>query len=327
MVIVPSRGTMPPACDPDPTTIFRRLTEMRHGFTFESFTPIKPAAFTLVELLVVVTIIVMLLAMLTPALDEAVYQAELAVCGATMGQAARGVIAYGAEGRRAYPYRPCTATATLRRRPHVIKDLLNGNRGDDRDYLRAAWGTLDVLLDPLSPKIDLDNMQPDAIGSGHYGLWFGMKATVVNSPKQYGQGMFKLGDRLEFIDHSRGQSITYRSAVLISDWDMPLPIYENNSGASQKVVVSHPDKQQRLYTQRLENSGFTASWWTWGLAAGSSHRPATDLNFATADGAVVRYTAVEWNDDRMAHGPYGVDNDPNTYSRELDGAWNHLPKQ
>src|SRR5207253_2093486 len=49
--------------------------------------------FTLIELLVVVTVIVALLAMLAPALDKAVYQAELAVCAAnlrTIASAATG---------------------------------------------------------------------------------------------------------------------------------------------------------------------------------------------------------------------------------------------
>ena len=38
------------------------------------------SAFTLVELMVVITIIVLLLALMMPALDKAVYQAELASC-------------------------------------------------------------------------------------------------------------------------------------------------------------------------------------------------------------------------------------------------------
>src|SRR5688500_17726571 len=39
-------------------------------------------AFTLVELLVVIAIIVVLIAMLAPALDKAIYEAELVQCGA-----------------------------------------------------------------------------------------------------------------------------------------------------------------------------------------------------------------------------------------------------
>lgn len=39
-------------------------------------------AFTLIELLVVITIIVVLLALLVPALDKAIYQAQLSVCAA-----------------------------------------------------------------------------------------------------------------------------------------------------------------------------------------------------------------------------------------------------
>ena len=46
--------------------------------------------FTLVELLVVITIIVILLALLAPALDKAIYQAELAVCGTRVRAIATG---------------------------------------------------------------------------------------------------------------------------------------------------------------------------------------------------------------------------------------------
>ena len=60
--------------------------------------------FTLVELLVVITIIVILLALLAPALDQAIYQAELAVCAARQDGLLTIFHAYAAdEGRRKYP--------------------------------------------------------------------------------------------------------------------------------------------------------------------------------------------------------------------------------
>src|SRR5688500_3053707 len=62
-------------------------------------------AFTLIELLVVITIIVVLLSMLTPALDRAIYQAELAVCAANQDAIAGAVVVYAAGHRRMYPYR------------------------------------------------------------------------------------------------------------------------------------------------------------------------------------------------------------------------------
>src|ERR1043165_1931025 len=61
-------------------------------FSFRGFA--MPRAFTLIELLVVITIIVVLLALLTPALDKAMYQAELAVCGANLRAIANGAIPY-----------------------------------------------------------------------------------------------------------------------------------------------------------------------------------------------------------------------------------------
>src|ERR1051325_11164724 len=62
--------------------------------------------FTLVELMVVVTIIAILLALLSPAMDKAMYQAELAACGAQQRGTATGVPAYALSYARHYPDRP-----------------------------------------------------------------------------------------------------------------------------------------------------------------------------------------------------------------------------
>src|ERR1044071_1358058 len=64
------------------------------------------AAFTLVELLVVVAIIVILLSLMAPALDRAIYQAQLAVCGARVRTIAEGAILYTQNNKRDYPDRP-----------------------------------------------------------------------------------------------------------------------------------------------------------------------------------------------------------------------------
>src|ERR1051325_1350647 len=67
--------------------------------------PGRARAFTLVELLVVVAVIVVLLSLLAPALDKAVYQAELTVCGTHLHDIAVGVHQYTFQFKRQYPYR------------------------------------------------------------------------------------------------------------------------------------------------------------------------------------------------------------------------------
>src|SRR5687768_4548268 len=62
-------------------------------------------AFTLVELLVVVAIIAVLLALVMPALDRAVYSAEMAVCMSNEHATVQGGLMYTADFKRRYPYR------------------------------------------------------------------------------------------------------------------------------------------------------------------------------------------------------------------------------
>src|SRR5207247_947120 len=59
--------------------------------------------FTLVELLVVVVIIAILLSLLAPALDKAIYQAELAVCGANLHAIGAGASIYTMDYKKVYP--------------------------------------------------------------------------------------------------------------------------------------------------------------------------------------------------------------------------------
>lgn len=60
-------------------------------------------AFTIVELLVIITIIVLLLALLTPALDQALKSAELAVCSSNQHNVGLAIALYLGDHKRRYP--------------------------------------------------------------------------------------------------------------------------------------------------------------------------------------------------------------------------------
>src|ERR1051326_1055198 len=69
--------------------------------------------FTLVELLVVVAIIAVLISLLAPAVDRAMYQAELAVCATHQHAIASGATTYAMSYQRSYPYRQGVKEGTV----------------------------------------------------------------------------------------------------------------------------------------------------------------------------------------------------------------------
>src|ERR1041385_310566 len=118
-----------------------------------------PVAFTLIELLVVVTIIVVLLAMLAPAMDKAIYSAELAVCGGNLKGDASGVATYAMGFKRRYPYRPVVfgeqpnnSQADEMPLPFGTHQPNNASGYDDRPYL-DGYVNLKGLVCPLAGKI------------------------------------------------------------------------------------------------------------------------------------------------------------------------------
>lgn len=256
-------------------------------------------AFTLIELLVVVTIIVVLLALLVPAMDRAVYQAELAACGANQKAVALGITSYAMENDRFYPYRP----TTIGRPIYVFTiafDWVDAEPArDDRPYLRSHM-SLNALVDPLAGGIDVDS--PPAEGSwimANYSLWFGVQFFPGLGG---GKRMTRIGDRLEWTDKSGGEERMMRSSILLSDYDA---VYGGQSEAS-----SHPETQQKLlsflkYQERSSGQHIqTFSWWIGpGNGTVEGQRNPLDLNYAYADGSVRRLNGVKMREERMIRVP------------------------
>ena len=109
-------------------------------------------AFTLIELLVVVTIIVVLLALLTPALDKAIYQAELAVCATHLNGIAVGVTDYSVAFKRWYPYRDFSS-GDRPEQPQYLGDTREA--GDHRPALKG-YVSLKSYLDPLTIPVQIE---------------------------------------------------------------------------------------------------------------------------------------------------------------------------
>ncbi len=290
----------------------------------------KPGGFTLVELLVVITIIAVLLALLAPAMDRAVYQAELAVCASRLHAVATGTDTYAAASNRAYPYRPTLREGTRWLRGVVIatqSDTGGTPAKDDRPYLRRAYGDgLKSLVDPLGGKINPDHNLPSVDTYANYSLWFG-----VGYPKALGGGraLLRQGDRMEWTDNSRSTSVRHSFSVLASDLDAPYPIPDSY----WQVLAGHPDADgvlwflsvERTYSppQGLELSqGYVLSWWGTDKTV---ERGPIDTNYAFTDGSVVRYNAVAWDDEQMARVPWSTS--AWGWNSGSPNHWHHLPRR
>jgi len=264
--------------------------------------------FTLIELLVVITIIVVLLALLAPALDKAMYEAELALCATRQHGIGTGVSIYAMDHKRRYPIHVAleSGDAVESRRNWEVPGLYYPiiNFADDRPILKG-YVDLKLLLDPMVQQIDLENVDRMSHTLASYSLWYGWH--WENEPA----GMRKMGDRLSF----RGD----RFNVLVSDFDKV-------DLASGQVFTTHPDDEGKLavFTRQDEQSGgfqWTLSFWFGRIVQGQNPRGTIDKNILTGDLSVARYTALKWDDARMTVVPCKFYPDPEVVGRE------HLPRE
>ncbi len=257
----------------------RVFAEPRHRFNSWA-----RCAFTLIELLVVVAIITILLALLMPALDKAVYQAELTVCGARLKAITTGVTSYATGNKRSYPNRP-GVTLDGGYQPVFLLD----NAYDDRVLLRPYMPINTTLEDPLCAKVDLEDTAASVYVFAGYDLWFGWNYHP-NGISQ--KGMNRMGDRFTW-DRSFN--------LLAGDYD----ILQDG----QFAVGSHPDRDGLMVNSPFQNrtsGGNICTYSQWG-ASNAKPRGLIDMNFAYDDGSVRRLNGMATNpvdDPRMLRLPY-----------------------
>jgi competence protein ComGC len=258
----------------------------------------RATAFTLVELLVVVSIIVVLLAMIAPAMDRAVYQAELAACGANLSAVAKGATAYGPENKRLYPYRPSLADGE---RPIYIgrsggwtSDTARNTNLDDRYVFRSHISTK-ALVCPLDGKVDLSVQasRPKTWVYSNYEIYFGWRFKDEKA-------MARLGDRFEYAGQGYSVlAVDHESFFRDVDVDLFGSTHPDSLGVFWQNVVQDQDNPPPY---NLTHGG-TYSFW--GIV--SRARGTVDRNFAFTDLSVTRYDRVVWtfqgaseiNDPRM----------------------------
>ena len=272
----------------------------------------KREAFTLIELLVVVTIIVVLLALLSPAIDRAVYEAELAVCASHQRDIGVGLLGYATTARRYYPYRASVQDVNNAWRPILLHaGQYPFTPYDERLILTDFLNINGDLTCPLSGKIDLANSDPASWTYSNYCLWFSWQyhPSGVRQP-----GMFRMGDRFEW----NGEKFNYLSC----DWNA---VYEENNTAQ----CTHPDygDEARMSFMRVQDLDAyvggavknTFSYW-WTPTSATMHKGAVDVNCLPDDGSVVRYNKVTWDDARMVRAPEQSGQQTATW-------WLYLPRQ
>ena len=270
--------------------------------TFAAWSPLQPFArgFTIVELLVVLTIIVVLLALLAPALDQAVYQAELAACGGRLRAQAMGAVQYTHDSARRYPYRAGVEFDDVRADYLMFFSRFDRPVYNDRPALASYMSINETFNCPQVQAVDLEAPGPDEpyILFTSYGRYCGWRFRNGNTIHK---GMRRLGDRFEYVFlGAGGASETVAFSVLATDADF---IVEGGT-----VHSAHSDADGRLASLRLEHYPQTNargqyfisfSYWYTDSNRGPVTRGPVDRNFAYEDTSVRRIGDIIIDDPRL----------------------------
>ena len=264
--------------------------------------------FTLVELLVVITIIVVLLALLMPAMDQAVYQAELARCAANLKGTAVSATTYAASHRGYYPHRPGVLQAQERDPGWYAEQLSDPRSGFDDRAVFGRFLPVSILQCPLVGRVDLssESTKPTSMVFCNYFLWFGWQYHATPGPVAAARGdgvsrqrgLFRIGDRWEF----EGE----RFSILASDVDelnftgsFSWASHPDRAGVLRELVIQDRDDPAVGATRDYPQLSITWSKWDSRVGAGATtwRRGAVDRNVTFDDGSVRRYDRVVMKPD------------------------------
>jgi competence protein ComGC len=248
---------------------------------------VNGAAFTLVELLVVVTIIVVLLALLVPAMSKAVYQATLARCGANYKMLANSSHLYAHDHKRFYPHRdlPSESYQGLPgAQPHKLLHTGPTKSGavgfDLRPLIRPYAPIQKVFNDPFCEPLDYDRNEAVQTTTNIYTSVFYWAGWYYKGRP----GLWKVGDFFE------AQAVDINKIVNVRVLAGDIDTYENSNAYS-----SHPDFRI-LHNRIAETPAWIESNW---YSGGNPNRDPLDLNYAFEDGSVIRKSKVRMNEQDM----------------------------
>lgn len=245
----------------------------------------KLAAFTLVELLVVVAILSMLIAILLPSLAAAKYRARVIACMSRMRGMTVGVLTYTNSNQGYYPDGPHG-----RRAP---EHFYMGNTGspeyyDLRDEFREYFGTSQLhklMICPLlkGPWLPKYPVYPDVDrwGQSPYVFYFGQDVHDFNDRVgahwARGNEMLRVGNKW-----TPGQSNPDKEF----DWLMSDFVYYNGYGGfgGTYMATTHIDAHGQAPP--------AGSYLDHNLGCGYIENEMGNANFAKADGSVVNFDKV-----------------------------------
>jgi len=265
-------------------------------------------AFTLVELMVTVTIIVVLVAILLPSVERATYEAKFAACAANLRGIAISVHTYGTDFVRWYPYRQGVTYSTADWWAWYPMKLRQDSV-DERPVLSGYIQVQEQFNDPLGPaKVELgDTLAPSRYIYDSYNLFYGWQYRHVGD----GSGaeeepMFKIGQRFSWSD-ADGE---LRLNVIASDHDRRVITGTQNTS-------NHPDASNVLkYDVAAPGAVELYSRW----ANMEQRRGELDVNVAYDDGSARGARGLSVGDDREIRVPDRHD------GRFLDQWWLFLPR-
>jgi prepilin-type N-terminal cleavage/methylation domain-containing protein len=274
----------------------------------------RPKAFTLLELLVVITIIVVLLALLTPALDRAIYSAELVSCATRLRAVVSGAQTYALQYQRHYPYRSGGDGNKGPYERFTVRDTVH----DDRPELAEFLALNEHLNDPLAPgEIDIEGSLESSWVILPYDLYFGTRIAGHAA-------MFRIGDRWSWT--VPGENNTWRLqrfTTLVSDYSW--------TTSASNGFASHPDSdgilQKDLRQDSTDSTGLFFRTTSPGLVTTTltrwfqpgPQRGTVELNYGFADGAVLRFDQLRWNEPDLSSRMVGVPVDLNNHGNPSGG--------
>ena len=146
-------------------------------------------AFTLVELLVVISIAAVLLSLLFPALKQARRRALLVACLHNLRQSGVAVMTYAADHDGLFPRRWDFTWDIGTVAPSTLAQLGPREDHDLRVQLDPYTAIEETFLCPLVKRVDLTLVAPRLEVDGSYNMWFGWPPEIRSSSNESSPGM------------------------------------------------------------------------------------------------------------------------------------------